>query len=138
MKPSQDQKVKRLPPLSLRLSSKERIKLEKLAGDMPLSAYIKSRIFLKSGGLTDNTKILSQILAYLGAKNINQNLGIIAKASEEGTLFVDDTVKEEIKQACSDIRSMHGILLVALGFKPKFKGVNHSFNGVANNNESSS
>lgn len=136
MKPSKDQTTKRLPPYSLRLSIAERSKLDKLANGNSLSAYIKSQIFLKSNGNVDNTKMLSQILALLGAKNINQNLGVIAKASEDGTLYVDDDIKAEIRHACSDIRSMHDILLVALGFNSKT--TKQRFNDVAADSESSS
>ena len=48
------------PPFSLRLTFEERARLEELAGDMPLGAYIWTY-----PGLVESTSLLRVIISYL-------------------------------------------------------------------------
>lgn len=136
------QKDKRIAPLSLRLTTEERVELERLAAGMSLSAFIKSRIFdpnkpipgkqntaqgwrggcAKQRRPVKDQKVLGQLLALLGASRLPQNLNQLAKAAHIGTLPLPDEIAHELRQACTEIRAMRVMLMQALGLRPS-KGV---------------
>lgn len=113
----------RQAPFSLRLNFAERAQLEKQAGGMHLSAYIKSVLFAEDAPTyrkrrrpaEADQKILAEVLACLGASRISNNLNQLAKAAHTGSLIVDDDTKADIKQASEDIRAMRLLLMEALG-----------------------
>ena len=85
-------------PFSLRLSFRERALLDEMAGNRPLGAYIRARLF---GDQTSPRKLhqrrasvdhqaLAQALAILGQSRIASNLNQLAKAANIGALPVDD------------------------------------------------
>ncbi|PCI85551.1 MAG: hypothetical protein COB24_12615 [Hyphomicrobiales bacterium] len=110
-------------PFPIRLNGEERTYLKNKAGKLALGTYIRAQILNNQSKPSSRAKatpchddvVLARILATLGAKNISQNLGLIAKATEQGTLYVDDQVKSEIKQACEDVQIMRYVLMSALG-----------------------
>lgn len=110
-------------PFPIRLNGEEKACLKSKAGKLALGTYIRTQILNNQSKPSSRAKAtpshddvaLARILATLGTKNISQNLGLIAKASEQGTLYVDDQVKSEIKQACEDVQVMRCVLMSALG-----------------------
>ena len=118
----------KLPPFSLRLTFEERARLEQLAGDEPLGAYIKRKVFDGKGAGTkralsrtrkpikDEQK-LAHVLAMLGQSRLANNLNQLAKAAHIGTLPVLPDTEREIRKACADIALMRRELLRALGHR---------------------
>ena len=102
---AKDQRPKYPPPFSLRFTFEERVRLERQAGSMPLSAYIKSVIFADSApqyrkrrrSAAADEKLLAEVLAALGASRIANNLNQLAKAANSGTLYFDQDTKVDIK-----------------------------------------
>ena len=116
---------KREAPFSLRLTFEERARLVETAGTMPLSAYIKSLLFVDDApryrkrrkASSADTKLLAELLACLGASRLANNLNQLAKAANTGSLFFDPDTKSDIKRASDDIRVMRLMLMQALGLK---------------------
>ena len=110
-------------PFSLRLTFEERAKLERSAGSMPVSAYIKSLLFAEDApnyrsrrkAPEADEKLLAEVLACVGASRIANNLNQLAKAANTGTLYFDADTKADIKRACDDINAMRHLLMRALG-----------------------
>jgi len=117
---------KLLAPFSLRLTVDERAKLEDLAGDMSLSAFIKEHLF-RSGPHKSHKmrrrrrkpikdqKLLAQLLAILGKSRLSQNMNQLARASNSGSLPLISEVEKELRQACADIKEMRLMLMNGLG-----------------------
>lgn len=116
---------RRVAPFSLRLTFEERVRLERQAGSLPLSAYIKSVIFADSApqyrkrrrAAAADEKLLAEALAALGASRIANNLNQLAKAANSCTLYFDQDTKADIKRACEDVRAMRMLLMRALGLQ---------------------
>lgn len=118
--------MSRPTPFSLRLTDKERRKLEAQAGAMPLASYIKSVV------LTDDApryrkrrkppvaeqRLLAEILARLGQSRTANNLNQIAKHLNQGTLVIDEELERDLHQAVVDVAWMRATLIDALGIKP--------------------
>lgn len=116
------------PPFSLRLTFEERARLEQLAGDEPLGAYIKRKVFDGKGCGTKRARSrtrrpirdeqkLAHVLAMLGQSRLANNLNQLAKAAHIGTLPVLPDTEREIRKACADIALMRRELLRALGHR---------------------
>lgn len=114
---------RREPPFSIRLTFEERAKLQKAAGDLSISAYIKFLLFsgdapvIRTRGKTPvkDHKALAEVLACLGASRIANNLNQLAKAANSGSLYLDRETKAQFNAACHDIRVMRQLLMEALG-----------------------
>ncbi len=114
---------KREAPFSIRLSFEERARLERQAGDMPLGAYVKSRVLdgaepprRKSPQPTiADRNALAQVLAMLGGSRLSSNLNQLARAANSGSLPVTPETGQAINQACADIAEMKALLMNALG-----------------------
>ena len=63
------------------------------------------------GGLT------GYFLARLGATRSASNLNQIAKAINQGTLYVDDELAADLTQACAEVAWMRVTLMQALGIE---------------------
>jgi hypothetical protein len=148
-------KSTRLPPLSLRLTFAERAFLEKKAGSLPLSSYIKNELFggsssgdgprlgapgLNMGGaprrVHDSTRLLAQVLAKLGDSQLGPSMAELARAASTGSLYVSDLVEGQLVQACADIAEIRLLLLEALGKRrpaprPNPKNTTEAFNLAA-------
>lgn len=117
---------KRCAPFSLRLTFEERVRLEQQAGNMPLSAYIKSLLFAEDApkyrkrraAPEADQKLLAELLACLGASRLSNNLNQLAKAANNGSLYVDENIETELKRACADVQAMRDLLMRALGLQP--------------------
>ncbi|EEB84625.1 conserved hypothetical protein [Roseobacter sp. GAI101] len=53
----------------------------------------------------------------MGATRSASNLNQIAKAINQGTLYVDDELEADLKQACAEVAWMRATLMQALGIK---------------------
>ncbi|PYC46283.1 hypothetical protein DI396_16235 [Litorivita pollutaquae] len=112
-------------PFSLRLTFEERARLNRQAGGLPLGGYIKSVLFSEDAAHyrakrktpVQDEKLLAEVLACLGASRISNNLNQLAKAVNQGTLYVDEDVKSDIVTACNDVRAMRLLLMQALGMQ---------------------
>lgn len=112
---------KRPAPFSLRLSDSERQQLESQAGAMPLSSYIKSVIFDDAAPQyrkrrkppVAEQQLLAEVLARLGQTRQANNLNQIAKAINQGTLYVDDELAADIQTALAEIAWMRVTLMQA-------------------------
>ena len=110
------------PPFSLRLTFEERATLEREAGNMPLGAYIRSRLF--EGGerqrrsyrkpLRDD-QALAKLLGALGESRLANNLNQLAKAANTGSLPITQETESAISAACRDVQRMREELIAALG-----------------------
>ncbi|MEM1395821.1 MAG: hypothetical protein AAGH38_00030 [Pseudomonadota bacterium] len=119
------------PPFSIRFTEAERAFLEREAGDLSISAYIRRRLFDGAMGpqrrnVTRKPKrpdvdrvALSRALASLGQSRLSQNLNQIAKAANMGALPVTSDLIDELIAACEEIRRMRADLIAALGLKPE-------------------
>jgi len=114
----------RLPPVSLRLSKIERAALERRAGGVGLSTYVKSVLFEGSEPKSRSRRrvsadriLLAQILGQLGASGLGHSLARLAEAAASGSLHVDDLTTRRLHDACDDLRGVHWLLLKALGKK---------------------
>ncbi|WP_238475681.1 hypothetical protein [Rhodophyticola sp. CCM32] len=113
---------KRTPPFSIRLSDEERAALERQAGSMPLSSYVKSVVFAdeaprhrKRRAMPEaDQRLLAEILARLGASRSASNLNQIAKHLNQGTLVIDEDLEADLKQAIVDVAWMRVTLIEAL------------------------
>lgn len=111
------------PPLSFRLTEEERAALEKAAAGLPLSAYIRSRLFgpdvkpRRTQGKypVKDHAVLARLLGQLGQSRLANNLNQLAKAVNTGSLPVTPETERDIKSACEDIRAVRSALLQALG-----------------------
>ena len=116
-------KKKQLPPLSLRLTPEERIKLEKAAAGLSLSAYIRKCLFgkavqprkVRSRVPVKDQESLARVLGLLGQTRIANNLNQIAREANSGSLLLDEHTEIEINKACAHVAFMRSELIKALG-----------------------
>ncbi|MEW7006759.1 hypothetical protein [Lentilitoribacter sp. EG35] len=114
---------KRPAPLSIRLTGRERKKLEKLAGEKSLNKYIKDQIFttpskLPDSEIMDRYEMLARILSILGENDVFGNLDRVVKAIDRGELELNDQQQEQIGAACLLVLEIRNDLIKALGLKP--------------------
>ena len=126
VRPSTRSTTKRDAPFSLRLSQDERARLKAAAGNLPLGAYIKARLFeglplvpRQRAPHTVDRQVMSLVLSKLGQTRLSANMNQIAHAANRGTLPLDTELIEDLNAACTDIRAMRIELLKALGQRPK-------------------
>ncbi|MAN73034.1 MAG: hypothetical protein JKY71_07705 [Alphaproteobacteria bacterium] len=114
-------------PISLRLTHEEREQLERDAGDMTLSRYIRARLFpdgtmaqcrnrpkRKTHKPCPDHVLLARVLGLLGSSDMAVNLARLADAAEIGALPVTDEVQEELSSACGHVQSMRNTLMQAI------------------------
>ena len=119
------------PPFSIRFTEEERARLNRDAGKLSLSAYIRQRLFgdaaprrkpryrrkQRKPGL--DAKTVAQLLGTLGGSDLGRSMLALALAAESGALPVTPELSEKLDAACDDIREMRVTLVVALGIKPE-------------------
>ncbi len=114
---------KRYPPLSIRLNDEERARLQRNAGDLPLSTYAKSVLFSDDVRtvrrsprvVTGDRQILAKMLAQLGQSEVATSLYSLAREAQAGNLVMDTASQLSLFQACSDLKQMRDVLLASLG-----------------------
>ncbi|MBL4616943.1 MAG: hypothetical protein JKY46_04550 [Robiginitomaculum sp.] len=120
------------PPYSLRLTYDERALLDRAAGKLPLSVYIRSKLFgdaiskrsfkhppKRKRLPSSDQKAIAQLLGALGQSRLASNMNQIAKAANMGALPVTDALLAELTQACANIAVMRNDLISALGITVK-------------------
>ena len=119
-------KSRQTPPFSLRLTFEERARLEREAGDMPLGAYTRSKLFEEPASdrhprqrkrLVKDHLALSQLLGELGRARIANNLNQLAKAANTGSLPLTPETENSLREACAGIHWMRIALMQALGLQ---------------------
>lgn len=115
------------PPFSLRLTFEERARLERDAGDMPLGAYIRSRLFDQPAGdrrprpakrPVKDHQALANVLGELGKSRIANNLNQLAKAANSGSLLLTSETEKSLQEACAGVQWLRTTLMQALGLQP--------------------
>lgn len=125
--PSNQRKNGSIPsPFSLRLTFDERAALEDSAGNKPLGAYIRSKLFqgetaprrirTRARKPVKDDKALGALLGELGETRIANNLNQLAKAAITGSLPVTPDTEKALNDACFAVREMRELLMQALGF----------------------
>lgn len=109
--------------LSLRLTGDERSRLLADAGQTPMSAYIRSRLFGASArelAIRVPAPIetdLARLLAVLGQSEIAVSLRELAEAARVGALPLTPEAEHAIRSACDTVERMRADLLNALGLR---------------------
>jgi len=124
---SNDTKTKKPTPFSLRLSVEERQLLEELAGTKPLGAYIRETLLSnakprrgRSTRPKEDSIILAQILAQLGASRLPNNINQLARAANTGSLIVTDDVLKDLNDAIQNVAFIKETLIKTLGLRGDF------------------
>ena len=113
-------------PFSLRLTFEERAALDKAAGNKPVGAYIRRKLFegkdkprkarTRSKKPLKDEKALSELLGKLGESRLASNINQLAKAANSGSLPVTPDTEKALQDACGDVRTMRVLLMRALGY----------------------
>jgi hypothetical protein len=110
---------------SLRLTFREHAALLRAAGEVPLGAYIRSKLFdqplpdycpRRPRHPVKDEQVLGQLLGQLGQARLANNLNQLAKAANTGSLPLTPETEHALRAACSDVRSMRDALMRGLGF----------------------
>ena len=112
-------------PVSVRFTGEERAELERKAGDLTLSAYVRSRCVgdsvephrTRGKRPVKDYEELAKVLGMLGRSQLPNNVNQIAKALNKGTLDLSDETDSVIRQAAFDIAYIRLTLIKALGLK---------------------
>ena len=122
-------KKKHPPPFSIRFTDDERARLNRDAGKLALSAYIRMKLFgddvskRKKGFLRKQRQpsldhqAVAKLLCDLGQSELATSLIALSLAAQSGALPVDDELSDRLKSACDDIQEMRATLIVALNVK---------------------
>ena len=116
------------PPFSIRFTFEERARLNRDAGKLSLSAYIRLKLFGEKATspkrLTRKKRVprvdqpaLAKALGELGKSRLASNMNQIAKAAHMGALPVTPELEQELFEACAAIKEMRGALISAIGIK---------------------
>lgn len=112
-------------PVSIRFTDTERAELESKAGDLTLSAYVRSRCVgniapahrMRGKRPVKDYEALSRVLGALGRSKLSNNVNQIAKALNNGSLPLDSETAQDLRQAAYDIACLRMYLIKALGLK---------------------
>tara|TARA_R110000851_G_scaffold56154_1_gene131433 strand:- start:4 stop:432 length:429 start_codon:yes stop_codon:yes gene_type:complete len=112
-------------PLSVRFTDEERVELESKAGDLTLSAYVRSRCVgdiapphrTKGKRPVKDEEALGRVLGALGRSQLSNNLNQLAKAAHSGTLSLQEDSEAAILKAAYDIAFIRLTLIKALGLQ---------------------
>lgn len=113
-------------PLCIRITDRERERLEQDAGDLPLSAYVRSRLFdaaviaprRRMLRPVKDREALARVLGELGSARIANNLNQLARAANNGSLPFGHETARDLHDACVAVHAMRHDLLAALGMRP--------------------
>jgi len=112
-----------ISPLTLRLTTDERAKLEELADGMTLSAYIRACVFAEETkrrkrrprtAIADKAAA-AEALALLGQSRIASNLNQLAYHANIGAFIEDAASKAQIAEANDHLAAIRALLMTALG-----------------------
>lgn len=114
----------------MRLTQEERARLEQAARGMPLSRYIRVRLFDGIGvdvghgdehrlSPADRQKLLAQILARMGQSGLPASLAELAELARLGLLPLEADAAATLSDARDELKALRLDLLRALGLRPK-------------------
>ncbi|MEO0383170.1 MAG: hypothetical protein AAF234_06400 [Pseudomonadota bacterium] len=116
-------KTKPPSPLTLRLTVEERETLKRQANEsgLSVSAYVRSRVFQKSGQrktypAKDRVE-LARLLGLLGQSEIATNLDTLADEASCGSLLLDEDTQAKIQAAYDHVCFMRECLIAVLGLR---------------------
>ena len=110
-------KVRRIPPLSIRVTETEKEQIKRNAGSMPISRYAK-HVLLKPDTRNRALRLdIAQILAKLGQSGFAPSMTTMADAVRHGALPVTEEVEAAIMKACADIADIKTMLMRLLRIK---------------------
>lgn len=112
-------------PVCVRFTDCERAELERKAGDLTLSAYVRSQCVgdaaephrTRGKRPVKDYEALCQVLGVLGKSKLPNNVNQLAKAVHTGTLGLPEVTEEAILKAAYDIAYIRLTLIKALGLK---------------------
>ena len=112
-------------PISVRFTDEERAELERKAGDLTLSAYVRSRCVgdsapahrTKGKRPVKDEEALGRVLGALGRSQLSNNLNQLAKAVHSGTLGLQEDTEAALQKAAYDIAYIRMTLIKALGLQ---------------------
>ncbi|TRW95239.1 hypothetical protein FNJ84_17170 [Paracoccus sp. M683] len=112
------------PPFSLRLSPEDRKRLDAAAGELPLGAYIKAKLFdgdlpsvrRRGAAPVKDHAALAQLLGMLGQVRLAHDLGTLADAAKIGALPVTPELEDDLGKALAAVIAMRAELMRALGY----------------------
>ena len=119
------------PPFSIRFTREERARLNRDAGSMAMSAYIRRMLFGNCAVLRQarylhkqrrpaiDDKTVAAWLGSLGRSELATSMMAIALAAQSGALPVTPELSGKLDTACDDIGTMRDALFVALRIKPE-------------------
>lgn len=118
---------KEIVPFSVRLTRREREQLGRAAGDMPVGAYIRARLFNSDNGESlasdrapaDRRNLAAQILAKLGSSELSASLRDLAEAARLGALQASPETEQALRSAVRDVAAMKALLMAALRIKER-------------------
>lgn len=112
-------------PVSVRFTDEERDELERKAGNLTLSAYIRSQCVgdiaaphrIKGKRPVKDQEALGRVLGALGKSHLSNNMNQLAKAANNGTLGLQEDTESAILKAAYDIAYIRMTLVKALGLQ---------------------
>ncbi len=110
-------------PLCVRVSPEERAMLERNAGDMTQSAYIRERLFgdhatsrkRRMKRPIKDHRIVAQLFALIKQTQCWNNLNQIARGINSNTWIVTPETEKLLQEACKAIIEIRSMLMKALG-----------------------
>ncbi len=112
------------PQFSVRLTLAERARLDKEAGQLAISDYVRTRLFDSPDTRqrvyrrpVQDAEALGQVLAALGNTRMAGNLYQIVRAVHAGELAVTAEQQKDLEEALVNVREMRQWLMAALGLQ---------------------
>lgn len=120
--------MERSPPtvfVSLRLTFTEKARLQLDAAGMPVSEYMRWRLFdpnnppprRRSKNPVKDHKVLAQALGLLGQSRISSNLNQLARSANTGSLPVTPDTEAALLEAVAEIHEIRRLLIEALNLE---------------------
>lgn len=113
--------------LSIRLTAEERDLLTSTAGELPLSTYVRQKLFSDSLIITgtetrlsvvERQKLLSKLLMKIGTLNLDMQLSKLSSLLETGVFENEEVLQQELEKLSSAVAELRIDLLRALGLRP--------------------
>lgn len=130
-KPAREKKQKTVP-LSIRVTSEEKARLEAMAGAQALSAYVRQRLLGEDAAAArpkryrkkpqapgiDHVEV-ARLLGMFGRSELATSILALNLAIESGEWTPSPEIEDRIARACAQIHEIRLVLIHALGVKPQ-------------------
>lgn len=124
-KPKETPKPTDTTTISLRVTYEEKARLEKAAGNMALSAFLRENLLgkdlkpRKSRGKhpIKDRDALGRVLGRLGRADIAFTMNSLMVACDEGRIYLSEEQSQMLRTIDDDIKAMRADLMQALGFR---------------------